>query len=79
MVTKTYTSAKKLTEDTWKYSSQKQKRELLNATGNDESFAETKTIQELVKRGGGFVAKDLLRLNEELLRKRRGKVTITWR
>ena len=49
---------------TWKNMPLKQKEELLKARGFDKSWAKTKTIRELVDRGGGMVAKDLLSLIE---------------
>ena len=78
MVTKTYTSAITLTEDTWKRSTKKQKLALLDALGHDESWAETKTIKEMVKRGGGFTASVLKKLSIEQLKRSGGKVTINW-
>jgi len=43
----------------WASATKEQKRRLLKAHGFHESFAETKTIPELVKRSGGMVAKNL--------------------
>ena len=79
VITRTYTSAVKLTEDTWKYSSQTQKEEILNSLNLDESWAKTKTISEMVNRGGGIVANELKNLSRMLLKKKGGEVTITWR
>jgi len=78
MVTETYTSAIKLTEDTWKHFSKAQKEELLESIGANQSWAETKTIREMVSRGGGIVAKDLLNLSRKYLKSQGGKVKITW-
>jgi hypothetical protein len=75
---KTYTSAIKLTEDTWRYSSVEQKEELLESLGYDSSWAKTKTINEMVKRGGGMVAKDILNLEKIYLKRHGGKVTVNW-
>ncbi len=74
----TYTSAVKLTEDTWKCSTKKQKIGLLKALEIHPSWAETKTISEMVKRGGGLTAKQLLRLEKIYLERNKGKVTIDW-
>jgi len=78
MVTKTYTSAITLTEDTWKFSTKDQKIQLLRALELDESWAETKTIKEMVSRGGGLVASSLKRLSAEQLKRSDGSITITW-
>lgn len=78
MVKRTYASAVKLTEDTWRLASKSQKEELLNELGYDESWVKAKTINELVRCGGGMVANDLLKLNRELIKRRGGKVTINW-
>jgi len=78
MKEKKYTSAIKLTEDTWKYSPKSKKIELLNTLGYDESWAETKTIPEMVRRGGGMVSNGLLKLSREYLKRNGGKVTINW-
>jgi hypothetical protein len=75
---KTYTNAIKLTEDTWKHGTKTQKKELLETRGLNESWAETKTIQEMVKKGGGMVAKDLKNLHLAYLKRNGGKVTINW-
>ncbi len=74
---RTYTSAVKLTEDSWKCFKKPQKLALLKALKINKSWAETKSIKELVKRGGGFVAKDLLTLNKAYLA-RDGSITIRW-
>ena len=78
MVTKTYTSATKLLEDTWKYATKKQKLDLLKSRDLDSSWAVTKTIKEMVRRGGGFVASSLLKLQRIYLEKEGGRVTINW-
>lgn len=78
MVTKTYTSAVELTKDTWKYGSKKQKEEILESLGYDKSWAETKSINEMVRRGGGLVARGLLKLEKAYLKANGGKITITW-
>lgn len=77
--TRTYTSAVTLTEDTWKYGSRAQKEDLLEALGHDTSFAETKSMRELVRRGGGAAARDLLNLQRLFLKREGGKITITWK
>jgi len=73
-----YTSAIKLTEDTWKCTSVKKKEELLKAMNLDKSWAKTKTMKEMVRKGGGLPAKSLLNLNKIYLGKKGGEVTINW-
>jgi hypothetical protein len=75
---KTYTSAIELTEDIWKNYSKQKKEELLNELGYDLSWAETKTINEMVKRGGGMVAKSIKNLALEMINRADGKLTIKW-
>lgn len=75
---KTYTSATKLTEDTWKCSTKQQKTQLLKSMNLDPSWSETKSIKEMVNRGGGLPAKSILNLNKIYLGKKGGKVTINW-
>jgi len=75
---KKYTSAIELTEDFWKNYSKQQKEELLNELGYDLSWAETKTINEMVKRGGGMVAKSIKNLALEMINRADGKLTIKW-
>ena len=77
--TKTYTSAVELTKDTWKYTDKTQKELILEELNLDNSWAETKTIRELVKRGGGMIANEIKNLNAKYLKEKGGKVTITWR
>lgn len=78
MKTITYDSPIKLTEDTWKYAPNKKKVQLLKTMGFHKSWAKTKTIPEMVNRGGGMTAKALLGLNQEYLNRKGGKVTINW-
>ncbi len=75
---KTYTDAGELTKDTWKCSKKSQKVKLLNALGLDKSWAETKTIKEMVNRGGGLPANSILKLERILLKNKGGKVKINW-
>jgi len=75
----TYTKPTKLTEDTWRCSSKQQKLELLDAMNLDKSWAETKTIKEMVSRGGGLPAKSILNLNKIYLGRKGGSVTINWK
>lgn len=75
----TYTSAINLAEDIWKYSSREEKEKLLVTMGYDLSWSETKTVKELVSRGGGMVANSLKNLALEYLNRSNGKVTITWK
>ena len=80
-ITKTYTSPITLTEDTWRYGTKEQKAKLLKAIGGHKSFVKTKTVPELVKRGGGLHARALLNLNRMYLKKHKnkmGEVTINW-
>lgn len=74
----TYTNAVKLTEEQWEHFTEEQKIRLLKSINASETWAETKTIKEMVKRGGGVTARSLLRLNRLYLQKNGGKVTITW-
>ena len=60
---KTYTDAINLTTDTWKCGTKKQKSDLLKALGLHKSWAETKTIKEMVKRGGGMAVKEILSMD----------------
>lgn len=76
---KTYTqnNSLELTEDIWKNYSKQKKEELLNQLGYDLSWAETKTIQELIRRGGGMVAKSIKNLAIEIIGYE-GKLIINW-
>jgi hypothetical protein len=75
---KTYTSGIKLLEDSWKNFTTEQKEELLAVDGFDSSWAKTKTIKEMVRRGGGMVAKRLLYIENEYIKRNGGSVTINW-
>ena len=75
---KTYRNPIELTEDTWKCGTKKQKTALLNALGLHKSFAETKTMEEMVKRGGGLAAKEILNLERIYLKNKGGEVTVNW-
>jgi len=55
----------RLLQNTWKNMSKMQKKQLLRTRGLDESWAETKSINEMVNRGGGFIARDLLHVVSE--------------
>jgi len=52
-------------EKLWKNLTTKQKKSLLKARNLNTSFAKTKTIKEMVNRGGGMVASNLLELVRE--------------
>ncbi len=52
----------KALESLWSNLNKKQKIELLKARGLSFSWAETKSIPEMVKRGGGMIASNLLEL-----------------
>lgn len=77
---KTYTqnNSLELTEDIWKNYSKQKKEELLNQLGYDLSWAETKTIQELIRRRGGMVAKSIKNLALEMINRSDGKLIINW-
>jgi len=49
-------------EHLWKGISSKKKKELLISMGYSPSWAKTKTIKEMVNRGGGLIASGLLNL-----------------
>lgn len=74
-----YTSAIKLTEDTWMCTPTKKKEELLKALNLDKSWAKTTSMKEMVRRGGGLPAKSLLNLSKIYLGKKGGEVTINWK
>ena len=77
-ITKTYDNSRELFEDTWKYGSDKQKRAWLKASGSSESWSKTKSVDEMVKRGGGLTARQLGRIIDKYLESKGGSVTITW-
>ena len=52
----------KTLEALWKNITPKQKETLLKVRGLSKTWARTKTIKEMVSRGGGMVASDLLKL-----------------
>lgn len=74
----TYTNAIKLTEDLWKCGSKQQKKALLKAVQAHTSFAVTKSVDEMVRRGGGFAAKSILNLNKAYLKNKNGSIKIKW-
>ena len=45
--------------DLWEQIDEGQKKDLLKARGLNTSWAKTKTINEMVSRGGGIIARDL--------------------
>lgn len=63
-------STPEILRDAWKSWDKKQKEKLLKARGLDKSWAETKTVDEMVARGGGIVAKDLHELVKEHKKRR---------
>ncbi len=75
---KTYTSALELTEDTWKCAKKDQKIRLLKSLGMNTSFAKTKSIHEMLERGGGLPANAILQLNRRFIAEKGGKVTVKW-
>lgn len=66
-----------LLNNLWEHGSTNQKRKLLRARGLNTSWAETKTVKEMVSRGGGMIASNLLDLNNEYIR-RKGAPTVRW-
>ena len=77
-ITKEYTSAIELTTDLWKYSKKSQRKELLKTLVFNSSWANTNSIKEMVKRGGGMVANALKELQRRYLASKVGYVKITW-
>ena len=73
-----YNSPLKLTEDTWKYTPREGKIKLLSELGYDESWADTKTIPELVQRGGGMIAAKLKEMSVKLLELMDNELKINW-
>lgn len=69
---------RQLFHDTWKYGTQTQKEALLKARDLDKSWAKTKTPDEMVKRGGGMVARDLGGVFDKYLEKHPTR-KIKWR
>lgn len=63
-MTKTISTTKpiSLLEKLWKTSTLSQKKALLKARNLSQTWAQTKTIKEMVDRGGGMIARDLLNL-----------------
>lgn len=57
-------SAKQLS-DLWEQIDENQKKKLLKSRGLNLSWSKTKTINEMVNRGGGMIAKDLHSLVKE--------------
>jgi len=74
---KEYYNSRELFEDTWQYGSTSQKKKLLRAVGHSETFAVTKSPQELIDRGGGFAAHSLGRVFDKWVEKNPGK-KIRW-
>ena len=70
-------SAIDLLDQSWANFNTEQKKRLLRSRGLNESWAETKTIKEMVARGGGMIASDLLRLHKEYI-KRKGMPNVDW-
>ena len=76
--TKTYTDPFRLTSDTWRCATKIQKEKLLDVLGLHKSFAVTKDIPEMVKRGGSIAAKSILELQKSYLKNKGRKVRIKW-
>lgn len=76
---RTFTSPVSLTENMWYNFSEKQRVELLKSRGykgETLEFAKFKRIQTVANRGGGMIARDLLNLNREYLKRNGGSVAI---
>lgn len=56
-----------------------QKKQYLKYRGFNTSFAQTKSIPELVKRGGGMVAKDFLYVIGEYKKRNPQHSNIAWK
>ena len=74
---KEYTSGLNLFEDTWLKAPKIKKVEFLKSVGGHPSFAQTKTVKEMVARGGGLAASSLLRVHHKYIQSKGGKVRIT--
>ena len=75
---KQYFKGVDLFRDTWKHSSQKQKEALLKSRDLDKSWAKTKSPDEMVKRGGGMVVRDLGHVFDKYVEKHPGR-KIKWK
>ena len=73
---KHFTSGLELFEETWKRSPVRIKRELLKSVGANASFSRTKTVSEMVNRGGGLAANSLLRVHKRYVSSKGGLVSI---
>lgn len=67
-----------LTKDSWENMPKAQRIEFLNTFGFHKSFAEPKTADELVKRGGGMVLRDLHRVVKKWQEKNPTITRIYW-
>ena len=72
-----YYSGKELFRDTWKYGTKQQKSRVLKSMGLHSSWSQTKSPDEMVKRGGGIVVKDLGRLFDKYVEKNPG-IDVRW-
>lgn len=61
----------------WERMKYGQKRQMLKYLGHSTTFAKTKTISELVSRGGGFVADDFHKI-VKLWQNKNPNTTIKW-
>jgi hypothetical protein len=73
---KEFTSGLDLFEETWQKAPKIKKIELLKSVDAHPSFAETKTVKEMVARGGGLAASSLLRVHTKYIQSKGGKVRI---
>ena len=71
-----FTKGLDLFEETWKRAPLTKKKELLKSVGGHESFAETKDVREMVRRGGGLAASSLLRVHRKYIESKGGSVRI---
>ena len=55
-------SSMDMTKKAWARMKYNQKKEMLSNLGHSTTFARTKSMDELVQRGGGFAARDIHRV-----------------
>lgn len=67
-----------ITANAWARMNTAQKKEMLRTLGYSETFAEAKTMNELVRRGGGAVAHDVHK-TVKLWASRNPNTNIIWR
>jgi hypothetical protein len=62
----------KIAKKSWKAMSLKQRSSIVRSLGFDVSFAKAKTMEELVRRDGGMVARSFHNLVKEYLKRNPG-------